>query len=103
MSEPFIVQIAGTITGQDPIKQLINELEIQSSNTYTKTETDTLLSGKAPTIHTHTVTQISDFTTGVTNIAYTEGETDTLLNQKVNTTTPLDQLTVAAGSLNLNS
>lgn len=32
-----------------------------SSNTYTKTQTDTLLAGKANLVHTHVITDITDF------------------------------------------
>ena len=51
---------------------------------YTTSETDTLLNGKANSSHTHTKSQITDFSHTHDDRYYTETETNSLLNNKLN-------------------
>lgn len=45
--------------------ELIGTTAVDLSGYYTKEQIDTLLNGKAPTTHTHTASQITDFNTSV--------------------------------------
>ena len=62
MSNPFVTQLSGTITGQDPINNLIDEIQNLGKNSYSKAEVDGLLNGKY------------DNTTTLNNIALNNGD-----------------------------
>ena len=60
VSGQFITEVINTMNTEFSNVNDAIELKADKSTTYTKTETNTLLNGKANTVHTHTLSQITD-------------------------------------------
>lgn len=90
------------LNGDNPRWEKIGTTEVDLSNYYNKTETDTLLNSKANTATTYTKTEVDTLLTNKadTSTTYTKTETNTLLNTKQDTITDIETIRTNASNVN---